>query len=184
MTNAPDAADPSPPPADHSAGTRAETTIAVDREVVFAHLLEPRTYPDNLVGAKDIRAVDRHWPEPGAQFHHRVGVGPLTIDDATTVVAVSEPDELILRASVGPLGTALVRFRLLGSNPTLVKFDEAPDSGLLSVVGTTFGRFILKVSVWGRNETSLQRLKDLIEPNQHRTGRTQALINQELDPPA
>ena len=167
--------------------------IAADQSVVFDHLLEPRTYDEWLVGAKDIRAVDGNWPEPGARFHHRVGVGPLTIDDVTTVVSVSPPTELVLRASVGPLGTAIVRFRLVGSNPTVVRFDEAPDSGLLRLVGATVGRAILRATVWGRNEASLQQLKQLVEgapstdpvqhTGQHLTGEGQARINRELDPP-
>jgi hypothetical protein len=168
-------------------------SIAADQSVVFDHLLEPRTYEEWLVGAKDIREVDAHWPEPGARFHHRVGVGPLTIDDVTTVVSVSPPTELVLRASIGPLGTAIVRFGLVGSNPTVVRFDEAPDSGLLRLVGVTVGRAILRASVWGRNEASLEQLKHLVEgapstdrvPHEvrHRTGDEQARINRELDPP-
>ena len=129
---------------------------------LFAHLADPLTYPNWLVGAQRIRSVDDDWPRPGSQFHHRVGVGPLTLDDDTTVVSVSTPDELVLRASLGPLGTALIRFTLEGSTPTTVYFDEAPDSGLLKLIGRTIGRWALKPTAWGRNEASLRRLSELL----------------------
>ena len=64
----------------------------------------------------------------------------------------------------------------------------------MRAVGVTIGRFALKASVWGRNETSLQQLKQFVETSSranrtrregpHLTGETQARINQELDPPA
>ena len=43
--------------------------IASDRQTVFDFLTEPRTYPDWLVGAQDMRAVERGWPAPGTRFH-------------------------------------------------------------------------------------------------------------------
>jgi hypothetical protein len=102
----------------------------------------------------------------------------------------------VLRAAVGPLGAAIVRFRLTGSNRTVVHFDEAPDAGFLRAVGTTVGRWILKASVWGRNEVSLQQLKDLVEavadsadgehvghPGVHLTGESQAAIHRDPEPP-
>ena len=39
------------------------------------------------MGASDIRAVDDDSPELGSKFHHRVGVAPLTIADATELQA-------------------------------------------------------------------------------------------------
>jgi uncharacterized protein YndB with AHSA1/START domain len=148
----------------------AGSSVRIDapRRVVYDRLIDPKTYPDWLVGAKDIRAIDGEWPKPGSRFHHRVGLGPFTIDDATEVVSTSPPDELLLRAHVGPLGSALVRFRLVGSDPTVVFFDEAPDSGVLRRVGTTIARVGLKASVWGRNQLSLERLRAGVELQHHR----------------
>ena len=58
-------------------------------ERVFEVVSDPRTYPDWLVGAQEIRSVDEDWPQPGSRFHHRVGlVGPLTIPDSTSSVEV------------------------------------------------------------------------------------------------
>ncbi len=144
---------------------RTTTSVSIDapRAEVYARLADPRTYPSWLAGAQKIREVDPEWPAPGSRFHHRVGFGPLHIDDTTTVVRADAPDELTLRASVGLLGSALVRFRLHGSQPTIVVFDEAPDGGLMRVLGVTVGRVVLKAGIWGRNLVSLQQLRDQIE---------------------
>jgi uncharacterized protein YndB with AHSA1/START domain len=152
-----------PRPADRPDGARAEVSISAPRDVVFARLTDPRTYPAWLVGAQHIRDVDDDWPAPGSAFHHRIGIGPLTVDDATTVVSVAPPDELVLRARIGPLGAALVRFRLVGSEPTVVHFDEAAESGPLRRLGSGAGRWLLRPTIWGRNELSLVRLRDLLE---------------------
>ncbi|MFN8037625.1 MAG: SRPBCC family protein [Acidimicrobiales bacterium] len=136
--------------------------IAADRQTVFDFLTEPRTYPDWLVGAQDMRAVESAWPSPGARFHHRVGVGPFHIDDSTTVLAVDPPDSLVLRASIGPLGTALVSFRLEGDGVTRLTMDERPDSGLVHLLGTA-GSPLLRASIWSRNRVALNQLKGLIE---------------------
>lgn len=136
--------------------------IASDRQTVFDFLTEPRTYPDWLVGAQDMRAVDSGWPAPGTRFHHRVGFGPFHIDDSTTVLQVDVPDSLVLRAAIGPLGTALVSFRLEGDETTRLTMDERPDSGLVSVLGVA-GSPLLRASIWGRNRVALNQLKSLIE---------------------
>lgn len=138
-------------------------SIDACREDVFARLIDPRTYPTWLAGAQRIRAVDADWPAVGSRFHHRIGWGPFHLDDTTSVVRVDAPNELTLRASVGPFGQALVRFRLHGSRPTVVVFDEAPDRGLVRVLGATVGRLVLKAGIWGRNTASLQQLRDEIE---------------------
>ena len=52
--------------------------FAAPVETVFAVLTDPTTYPSWLIGAADIRSIDRSWPAPGSRFHHRVGVGPFT----------------------------------------------------------------------------------------------------------
>lgn len=145
--------------------TGAATTvvdIAADRQTVFDFLTEPRTYPDWLVGAQDMRAVEPEWPSPGARFHHRVGVGPFHIDDSTTVLELHAPDRLLLRASIGPLGTALVRFDLTGDETTRLTMEERPESGLVHLLGIA-GSPLLRASIWGRNRVALNQLTSLIE---------------------
>src|SRR5690606_1626400 len=80
----------------HPAMTTVETTIAAPRADVWAALVDVRTYPTWLVGARRVRSVDDGWPEPGQAFHHVVGVGPITIADATRSVAVDPERRLEL----------------------------------------------------------------------------------------
>ena len=144
-------------------GTATSVEIDADRALVFDLIVEPRTFPHWLVGAQHIRATDDDWPATGTAFHHRVGLGPLTIEDSTRVIAVDPPDELVLEAAIGPLGSARVRFRLDGSSPTTVTFEEVPTAGPVRLLDRTAGFVITRASIWGRNRASLDRLKALIE---------------------
>ena len=80
---------------------------------VYEALADPNTYPEWLVGAREIRAVDSGWPTPGTQFHHRVGlVGPLTIADSTRSLEVEPGRRLVLEAKARPAGRARVEFEI------------------------------------------------------------------------
>lgn len=81
---------------------------------VFAVLIDPTTYPRWLVGAEAIRAVDADWPAPGSRFHHRVGFGPLALQDSTKVLEVETDRVLRLAVRARPLISAVVTFRLVG----------------------------------------------------------------------
>jgi len=145
------------------AGSATSVSIDADRETVFDHLVEPRTYPFWLTGAQEIREVDDDWPRVGSGFAHRVGLGPIQVHDTTTVVEIEAPTELVLHAAIGPIGSASVRFRLIGSHPTEVVFEETPATGTVRLVSLTLGRLLVRTSIWGRNRVSLERLKQLIE---------------------
>jgi uncharacterized protein YndB with AHSA1/START domain len=103
------------------------------RSDVFAALVRPETYPDWLVGCREIRDVDDAWPEPGSRFHHRVGlVGPLTVPDSTSVLEI-EPDRLlVLEVRARPFVRARSSFRLEdasshdGRPVTRITLDEEP----------------------------------------------------------
>jgi len=41
--------------------------------VVFDALADPRTYPQWLLGAKEIRSIDPTWPAPSSSFRHQIG---------------------------------------------------------------------------------------------------------------
>jgi hypothetical protein len=97
---------------------------------------------------------------PVAVWRETAGVGPLTIDDSTEVVACEPPKRLELLAHLGPLGSFRVEFRLdaLAGNRTCVKMEEAPVEGvsrLAGPVGDAAGRL--------RNMLSLARLKTIAE---------------------
>lgn len=149
-------------------------------EHVFDALADARTYPRWLVGAQRIRRVDEDWPATGCAFHHTVGVGPLTLDDRTTVVDYDRPRSLRLRAGVGPLGSAHVDFELEPGpgGGTRLHFAEEPESGLLRMAWRTLGRPLMRLGIWGRNAASLSNLKAFVEaggrgsPDEAASGRT------------
>jgi uncharacterized protein YndB with AHSA1/START domain len=134
-------------------------------EAVFAVLADPRTYPQWLVGAKRIRAVEGDWPRPGSTFHHTVGFGPATINDHTDVLEVEEPRMLLLKATIGPFGSFTVKFTLVPTaDGTEVTFEEAPcDGAVRSLWRLPGGRALERLSIWGRNKVSAQQLKQLVE---------------------
>lgn len=106
-------------------------TKTFDRPIalVFRTLADPWTYPEWLVGAKEMRDVEPGWPTPGASFHHRVGLGgPLVVDDSSTSCEISEPTLLVLEVRARPAGRARVTFRLAETGPstTEVAFSEVP----------------------------------------------------------
>ncbi|NMI01028.1 SRPBCC family protein [Pseudonocardia acidicola] len=100
--------------------SRTSTAAAVDVHrtttaspaAVWEVLANGWYYPTWVVGAARIRAVSSHWPGVGAVLHHSVGAWPLLINDRTEVLS-SEPErELVLLASVAPMGRAPVHLRL------------------------------------------------------------------------
>ncbi|OWY60352.1 hypothetical protein B7486_69645, partial [cyanobacterium TDX16] len=118
-----------------------------------------------LRGARRIREVEHGWPEVGSSFHHEVGVAPLLIHDATTVREVSPPTLLDLRAKARPTGVAHVRFELeaLAGGATRVVLREQPESGPGRVVWSLGGRLWMGPMLGARNESSLSRLKQVVE---------------------
>jgi uncharacterized protein YndB with AHSA1/START domain len=132
-------------------------------ERVFDVIVRPATYPQWLVGAKHIRRVDHDWPHPGSAFHHVVGAGPVTIRDHTTVVRCERPRLLELRAHAGPLGVARVRFELTAhERGTRLDLFEAPDAGALRTLWRVGARPLVRLTLWGRNRVSLDRLRQIL----------------------
>ena len=142
-------------------------TIDLPVAEVFEALVTPATYPHWLVGAREIRAVDDDWPQPGSAFHHRVGVaGPLTIADLSKVVEIDAPRLLSLEVRARPLGRGRATFRLHpvdehGERATEVELDEVP-LGLLAHAAPLLDPLTVR-----RNQRSLEQLGDVL-----RTGRS------------
>ncbi len=86
---------------------------------VFALLADGSRYAEWVVGAKRIRSVDPGWPALGTQFHHTVGVGPLSTDDCTEVLEFAEGGPVVLKARGWPSGAAQVT----------ITAEESPDGG-------------------------------------------------------
>ncbi|HWJ32710.1 MAG TPA: SRPBCC family protein [Gaiellaceae bacterium] len=137
-----------------------EVVIDADRERVFAVLADGPRYHQWVMGAADVRAADDAWPAPGSRIHHSTGVGKLTIDDSTEVVACDPPKRLELLAHLGPLGSFRVEFTLdaLAGGRTSVRMVEAPVEGVSKLAGPV-GDAVGKL----RNMLSLARLKEIAE---------------------
>ncbi len=126
---------------------------------VFECLIDPTTYPSWLIGAAHIRSIDPDWPLVGQRFHHRIGIGPLSVPDSTSVLAI-EPDHLLrLAVRVRPLVSAVVDFRLVGENDhcVLTMQEEPAPRALGNAV-----RPLLDPLTHVRNHLSLKRLADVV----------------------
>lgn len=140
---------------------RNERVINAPLEKIFDIILEPKYFAYWVLGTKDIRGADEDWPAVGSTFHHSVGVGPIHIEDVTTVLEREEPRRLVLRALTRPLGTAIVRLTLEPDSDggTRVVMEEETESG----PATYLPDFLLYWLVGIRNAAALQRLQRLVE---------------------
>ncbi|MDQ2677585.1 MAG: SRPBCC family protein [Actinomycetota bacterium] len=135
---------------------------------VFAQLLDATSYPEWLVGAQAITHVDERWPSVGASFHHRIGAGPLRLPGSTTIVELVPDKTLVLRAGMGPLGEAEVRFALEPDGAaTLIEMDERPSRGIVKLTDRVSGP-VVPMMLWGRNHASMDQFVELAErPARH-----------------
>jgi hypothetical protein len=123
-------------------------------------LADAWTYEHWVVGCKQIRNVDATWPDPGATFHHSVGLGPLTVRDSTTVLESAAPARLVMRARARPAGVARVELDLAERDGgTEVVMTERPISGPPALVHNPLQDWLID----RRNREGLRRLKRLAE---------------------
>lgn len=144
---------------------KVRRVLPFEIERVFSTLTEPETYPDWLIGARDIRSVDAEWPRPGSRFHHRVGlIGPLKVADSTEVLEIEAPTLLALEVRARPFGRGKATFTLepaddpsgAGDPHTAVELDEVP-LGALSALTP-----LLDPLARARNSRSLHLLADFL----------------------
>ena len=134
--------------------------MAVPREAVWDVLIDPTTYPDWLIGAEDIRDVDDTWPTVGSRFHHRVGVGWLSLPDHSEVMAIDHGRLLRLAVRARPFVSAVATFTLVSDvTGTAVLLEEEPR---VRSIGNLVRPF-MDPSIHVRNHRSLRRLADLVE---------------------
>jgi len=140
--------------------------IAASPAEVYAVLIDPRTYPSWLAGAREIRGVDAEWPAPGSRFHHRVQFGPLTLADSTQMIETQTDECIQLAVRARPFISAVVTFRLLGDDRRcMVSFEEEPR---LRIIGNLV-RPVLDPTTHVRNHHSLKRLEEVVlMRSQHR----------------
>lgn len=140
-------------------GADAVLDIPAPRDDVFAILCDGWNYPNWVVGASHVRAVDRGWPEPGTRIHHSVGPWPVHLKDFTEVVVAERPRLLVLDARLWPVGAARVRLDLeeVGKRETRVTMVERATHGPISLAPKGAQARLLAP----RNRESLRRLADL-----------------------
>lgn len=126
---------------------------------VFEHLTNPWEYPKWLLGASTIRAVDDDFPAVGSNFHHRVGVGPLKVNDRSEVLEVEPDRKLVLLVKARPLFQGKVTFTIEpdGEGGSVLTFEEVP-----AFPGAELARPLLDPATHARNKKSLENLADLM----------------------
>ena len=135
-----------------------ERFMLVPPQAVWDALADPGGYGYWVVGSKTIRGADPEWPAAGSRFHHKVGVGPLTIADHTESLEARPPELLRLRAKGRPLGTATVTLELRPRDGgTLVRMTENPDGVYRALALNP----LTHVATKARNAESLMRLEEL-----------------------
>lgn len=133
--------------------------FALAPRAMFDVLVDPTTYPHWLIGATEVRDVDQNWPARGSRFHHRVGIGPLSLPDSTQVVACEPPNLLKLHVRARPLVSAYATFRVLATpDGCVVTLEEEP---AVRSIGNLV-RPVLDPLVHVRNHRSLRRLALLL----------------------
>lgn len=140
----------------------ARTTTYVDAspERIFEVLDDAWTYEFWVVGCQEIRTVDPEWPAVGSAFHHRVGLGPFTVADSTSIVERDPSRHLKLRARARPTGIAHVTVDLKpGGSGTEVVILEKPVEGPAAILHNPVQDLLID----RRNVESLRRLKWLAE---------------------
>ena len=140
---------------------RNDILIDAPPAAVYETLIDAGAYAQWVVGARDVKKTDRSWPKPGSRFHHRVGVGPVTLAD-TTKLLETEPDrKVVLEVRARPLGRAHVRLDLRARSRgrrTKVIMTEHTTSGIWSLIPNPVENTLIHV----RNAASLRRLRRVV----------------------
>jgi uncharacterized protein YndB with AHSA1/START domain len=126
---------------------------------VFAVLSDPQSYDRWVVGATAVRDADASWPEPGSRLHHTVGVGPIALQDSTSVIASDPPRHLRMRARGRPFGSAHIDFELAAErHGTRVRLREwIAEPWFVAAFNLLFDPLIHV-----RNAETLRRLTDVV----------------------
>jgi uncharacterized protein YndB with AHSA1/START domain len=142
---------------------RNQRLMPVAPERIFSVLAEPSSYGHWVVGSDTVRDADQGWPAVGTRFHHRVGFGPLKVNDHTEVLESDPPRRLVLLAKARPLfGTARVELDLeRRGGGTLVTMVEDAGDPLTKLVIDGPARPLTHLLIRRRNDTSLRRLEEL-----------------------
>jgi uncharacterized protein YndB with AHSA1/START domain len=138
--------------------TTVERRFRASSEQVYEALIDAERYPLWLVGAKVVHVPDSEWPAPGSSFDHRVGVGPLEVDDSTTVREVRPGRRLRLLVRARPFLEADVDFDVTSDGSgSVLRMDERP-RGVFRFAAPFIGPLIK-----ARNARSLALLAKVVD---------------------
>ncbi len=147
-------------------GLTATREMSVPRQQVWDVMANGWTYAQWVVGNSRTRAVDSHWPQPGAAIRHSVGVWPLVINDETEVESCTPNEELVLRAGLGWLGAARITLRLSDiPEGCRIEMIEVPLEGPMRLIPNR----LTLAAIYPRNRECLLRLAAMaqrFEPSQ------------------
>jgi uncharacterized protein YndB with AHSA1/START domain len=137
-----------------------EIDLAVGPGRVFEVLSDPNAYADWVVGSDTIRDADPSWPAAGSRFHHRVGVGPVKVNDDTEVIELDPARKLVLHARARPLGTAVVSMEWVaqGAGTHVTMRETAGDSLSRLAINP-----LTDWTIHRRNRLALRRFKRIAE---------------------
>src|SRR3954469_7986760 len=99
---------------EHCAMARNDRLIDASPSAVFEVLSDPRSYAYWVIGSREVRDMDSDWPRPGSRFSHTVNIGPLRVQDYTSVEEIEPDHRLQLCRETRPFGKARVA---LGPEP-------------------------------------------------------------------
>jgi uncharacterized protein YndB with AHSA1/START domain len=140
---------------------RNEIMIDAPPEKVYEVLLDPSAYPQWVVGAKQLRGVDRKWPRTGGRFHHKVGAGAVTLNDSTKLLEKKENRRVVLEVRIRPVGVGKVAIDLKpkrrGRRTKVVMTEDLMRGPASWVRGP-----IRSAAISVRNAISLRRLRRLV----------------------
>jgi uncharacterized protein YndB with AHSA1/START domain len=136
-----------------------EIEVGAPPEVVWGVLAEAPSYEEWVVGNKAVRRHDPAWPAPGAEFHHKVGFGPLAVNDKTVSLAAETGRRLVMNVRALPLGHGVVTFELEPAGAgARVRMEEHPLSGPVKPLWPVFLPLVKL-----RNAETLRRLRRCAE---------------------
>jgi hypothetical protein len=142
---------------------RTHTHMDATAGEIWAVLADGPSYARWVVGAKEIRAVEPGWPQPGSRLHHTVGAGPMTLEDNTKSLTAQAPRLLVLEARGRPLGRARITFTL---TPAGTGTDVEIDEQVVSPAALRPMNPVFAPAIRVRNKETLRRLADEVRASQ------------------